>query len=216
MVGGSSPSGPAIYHSSYTLLSSPTTPQIILASSSRYRREILQRLGLVFRSQSPNIDESLLTDEAPENLVDRLSREKALAIANTIDSGLVIGSDQVCVLQSSILGKPKDHDDAVEQLRRASGQIAKLYTGVAVVNAATGNAQSAVIEVDVAYRTLTDDTITRYLEKDQPYDCCGSLKVESLGITLLDYIRSDDPNAITGFPVIRLCTMLRNEGVSLP
>lgn len=177
---------------------------------------MLERLGLEFRCQSPDIDESALPGESPDDLVRRLSQAKAAAVAGGLAEGLVIGSDQVAVLGGRIIGKPADHGDAVRQLRAASGARTMLHCGVALLNAATGRMQSAVEHVEVECRVLAEEEIERYLARDVPYDCCGSLKVEGMGISLIHRIRSDDPNAITGLPVIRLLGMLRTEGLSLP
>lgn len=189
---------------------------IILASSSPYRRAVLERLGLEFRCQSPEIDETTIPGEAPGDLVHRLSQAKAAAVGGGLAEGLVIGSDQVAVLGDRIIGKPADHGDAVRQLRAASGARTILHCGVALLNAATGRIQSAVERVEVECRELAEEEIERYLARDVPYDCCGSLKVEGMGIALIRRIRSDDPNAITGLPVIRLLGMLRAEGLALP
>ena len=189
---------------------------IILASSSPYRRAVLERLGLEFRCQSPEIDETALPDETPDDLVRRLSLAKAIEVAEGVAEGLVIGSDQVAVLGDRIIGKPADHGDAVRQLRAASGARTMLHCGVALLNAATGRMQSAVEHVEVECRVLAEEEIERYLARDVPYDCCGSLKVEGMGISLIHRIRSDDPNAITGLPVIRLLGMLRAEGLAIP
>jgi len=145
-----------------------------------------------------------------------LAVDKARAVADTLEHGLVIGCDQVCELNNCILGKPKDHAHAVEQLTNASGRKAILYNGLAVTNAGTGETRSDIVTVRVAYRELGSEEIERYLIADQPYNCCGSLKVESLGISLLSSIESDDPNAITGMPVIALLTILRQFGATLP
>ena len=192
------------------------SPPIILASSSPYRKQILERIGLKFSCQSPDIDESALPNENAQSLVERLSQQKALAVAANYNKGLFIGSDQVSVQDGQIIGKPLNHQDAVSQLRAASGKTALLYTGIALVNAETHDLQSTVVTVEVECRELTDEEIERYLIQDKPYDCCGSLKVESLGITLLKRIRSDDPNAITGIPIIQLANFLRNQGVQIP
>ena len=197
-------------------MSSTSLPEIILASSSPYRREILERLGLSFRSVSPEIDESAIAGESPKQLVERLAIAKAQAIAGNLANALVIGSDQVSEQAGEILGKPKDHADAISQLRAASGSVACLYSGIAVINSDSGVIQSGVAEVEVECRDLSDDEIERYLAADKPYNCCGSLKVEGRGISLLKSIRSDDPNAITGMPVILMLQMLRLEGVVIP
>ncbi len=145
-----------------------------------------------------------------------MSVTKARAVAADYSSALVIGSDQVAEQDGMIVGKPGNHANAVKQLRAASGSVATLYCGVALINAATGQVRSDVVRVEVECRELDDKEIERYLLADKPYHCCGSLKVESLGITLLKKIESDDPNAITGLPVIRLLEMLRQEGVTIP
>ncbi|MBX2867516.1 MAG: Maf family nucleotide pyrophosphatase [Acidiferrobacterales bacterium] len=191
-------------------------PQLILASSSPYRRDILVRLGLSFESVSPDIDESRLPNESAQALVQRLATSKAQKVASELSEGLVIGSDQVCELGDQILGKPRDHKNAIEQLRMASGREAFLYNGIAVIDARTHQVLSKLVVVRVVYRKLDDQEIERYLRTDQPYDCCGSLKVESLGISLLSAIESDDPNAITGMPVIALLSLLRQFGAILP
>ncbi len=191
-------------------------PTLVLASSSPYRKEILERIGLSFQVKSPNIDEARINGESATELVERLAIAKASAIADTHNHGLVIGSDQVCELNDEILGKPKDHADGVRQLSKASGQRATLYNGLAVIDAETGRTRSTVVAVSVVYRDLQLAEIERYLKADQPYQCCGSLKVESLGISLLSSIESDDPNAITGMPVIALLSMLRSFGLAVP
>lgn len=190
--------------------------QIVLASSSRYRRSLLERLEIDFLSDAPNIDESSEPGESAEALVRRLAESKARAIAERHPDSLIIGSDQVAALGNDIVSKPRDHEDAVSQLRAASGQCSTLYCGIAVLNTGKGSMQSTVERVEVECRELSDGEIERYLAADRPYDCCGSLKVEGLGISLLKRITSDDPNAITGLPVIRLLEMLRTEGVGLP
>ncbi len=191
-------------------------PAIVLASSSPYRREILERLGLGFDWESPEFDETPLPGESPRDLVRRLAEGKAAAVGKNHPSALVIGADQVAVLKGEVIGKPADHADAVRQLRAASGDSTTLFCGVAVLNTASGRMRTAVETVEVRCREIADAEIERYLATDRPYDCCGSLKVEGLGIALLASIRSDDPNAITGLPVIRLLELLRGEGVALP
>ncbi len=191
-------------------------PPIVLASSSPYRRAILERLGLEFFHCAPNIDESYRRAEPPDDLVRRLSIAKASAVAGLYPRSLVIGADQLAVLDGQIMGKPANHMEAIYQLRSASGSCMTLHCGIAVLNTATEQVQSGVEHVDVEYRTLTTSEIYRYLAVDQPYDCCGSLKAEGLGISLLHRIRSNDPHAITGLPALRLLSMLRNEGIAIP
>jgi len=198
------------------LLMEQSPPKVVLASSSPYRKEVLARFGLAFQVQSPDIDETRLDGESATALVERLSIAKARTIADTLNHGLVIGSDQVCVLGDQILGKPRDHSDAVQQLTNASGREALLHNGLAVIDAESGKTLSKIVSVRVVYRELQLAEIERYLKADQPYQCCGSLKVESLGIALLSSIESDDPNAITGMPVIALLSMLREFGAVIP
>ncbi len=200
---------------SHSTPSDPVAIPLILASSSVYRREILERIGLNFTVHASEIDESLVKDETPVQAVERLADKKARTVGALYDKGLIIGSDQLSEQDGRIIGKPRDHEDAVAQLRAASGSTAILHSGIAVFNAASGRMQSDVVQVEVECRELSDEEINRYLERDQPYNSCGSLKVESLGIALLKSIRSDDPNAITGLPVIRLLEMLKNEGIAV-
>ncbi len=200
---------------SNSIPSGPVEAPLILASSSVYRREILQRIGLNFTVHAPEIDESLAARETPVQAVERLAAAKARTVGASYGKGLIIGSDQLSEQDGRIIGKPRDHEDAVAQLRAASGSTAILHSGIAVFNATSGHMQSDVVQVEVECREFSDAEIYRYLERDRPYNCCGSLKVESLGIALLKTVRSDDPNAITGLPVIRLLEMLRNEGYSV-
>jgi len=187
--------------------------KLILGSSSPYRRELLERLKLPFEVISPEIDETPLPDEAPEALVERLSIAKAQVIADKTPGSLVIGSDQVAVHDNSIVGKPHDHDHAIQQLREASGKTITLYTGLALINADTGNVQSEVIPYKVVFRQLTDEIIEHYLRKEQPYKCAGSVKSEGLGIALLERFEGEDPNTLIGLPLIRLIRMLEQESV---
>lgn len=192
-----------------------TTPKIILASSSPFRRELLARLEIPFECISPDIDESANVGETPQHLVERLSVEKAKAIANNQPNALVIGSDQVAVHGDNIVGKPRDHEHAVEQLREASGQAITLFTGLALINSDSGNIQSEVVPYSVVFRELSNDMIESYLKKEQPYNCAGSLKSEGLGIALLERFIGDDPSTLIGLPLIRLVRMLELESVKL-
>ncbi len=189
--------------------------KLILASSSPYRKELLSRLGLPFSAISPHIDETPLPGEPPEHLVARLAVAKAQAIADRHPHALVVGSDQVAVHRGSIVGKPGDHDRAVAQLRAASGQSVTLYTGLALVDADSGRTQSEVVPFRVIFRKLNDDQIERYLRKEQPYNCAGSVKSEGLGIALLERFEGEDPNTLIGLPLIRLVAMLEKEGVDV-
>jgi len=190
--------------------------KLVLGSTSPFRREILQRLGLPFETAAPNVDETQLPDESPEELVKRLSVAKAQAVASQFPDALIIGSDQVAVIDDDILGKPGNHDRAVEQLRRASGRSVKFYTGLCLYNSGTNQYQLDVVPFEVVFRKLTDQQIERYLQREQPYNCAGSFKSEALGITLFEAMRGDDPAALIGLPLIRLTSMLAEEGVELP
>lgn len=188
---------------------------VILASTSRYRRELLTRLRLPFEVQSPEVDETPLPGETPHALAIRLALEKADAVAARFPGAVVIGSDQVADLGGEALGKPGDHQRATAQLRRMRGQTLIFQTAVAVVCRATGFVQRDIAPVRVVFRDLSDAAIEQYLLAEQPYDCAGSAKSEGLGIALLDAINSDDPTALVGLPLIRTCRMLRAAGVEL-
>mgnify|MGYP003576663964 CR=1 FL=1 len=188
---------------------------LILASTSRYRRELLERLRLPFEVHAPGVDESPMPDESPRQLAERLALAKAEAVASQFPKAIVIGSDQVADLHGVGLGKPGDHEKAVEQLRRMRGQTLIFQTAVAVVCQETEFRQRAIAPVRVVFRDLSDAAIERYLRAEQPYDCAGSAKSEGLGIALLDAIESDDPTALVGLPLIRTCRMLRAAGMEL-
>ena len=188
----------------------------VLGSTSRYRRELLQRLGLPFTVAAPDVDETPLQGEAPRALALRLALAKAHAVAAQHPDAVVIGSDQVADLHGQPLGKPGTHERASAQLQRMSGETVIFQTAVAVVCAATGFEQVGLAPVEVRFRTLTGDEIERYLHAEQPYDCAGSAKSEGLGISLLEAILSDDPTALVGLPLIRTCRMLRAAGLTLP
>ncbi|MFY9513724.1 MAG: Maf family nucleotide pyrophosphatase [Rubrivivax sp.] len=188
-------------------------PPLILGSTSRYRRELLQRLRLPFEVLSPQVDETPLPGEAPAALALRLALAKAQAVAAQRPDAVVIGSDQVADLAGEAIGKPGNHERAVAQLRRMRGQAVVFQTGVAVVRAATGFAQVLLAPVKVCFRHLSDDEIENYLRLEAPYDCAGSAKSETLGIALLDAIESDDPTALVGLPLIRTCQLLRAAGL---
>jgi septum formation protein len=188
---------------------------LILASTSRYRRELLARLLLPFEVHPPDVDETPLPDESPSALAERLAVEKAVAVARRFPEAVVIGSDQVADLSGEPLGKPGDHARATAQLRRMRGQTLVFQTAVAVVCRATGFSQCELAPVRVVFRNLSDAAIERYLLAEQPYDCAGSAKSEGLGIALLDTIDSDDPTALVGLPLIRTANMLRAAGIDL-
>jgi septum formation protein len=190
-------------------------PRLILASSSPFRRELLERLRIPFEVMPPELDETPRPGETPQKLTERLAIAKAKKIAETERDALVIGSDQVAVYNGVIVGKPHSHDRAVEQLRAASGRTVTLYTGLALVNSTSGRAQCEVIPYRVTFRPLSDALIESYLRKEQPYACAGSVKSEGLGIALLEKFEGDDPNTLIGLPLIRLVRMLENEGVKV-
>lgn len=188
-------------------------PALILGSTSRYRRELLERLRLPFTVQAPDVDETPLANEAPAATAARLALAKAEAVARLHPECVVIGSDQVADLDGVAIGKPGHHARAVEQLRTMSGRTVMFHTAVAVVCLARGYAAQALVPVKVRVRQLADDEIEHYLHAEQPYDCAGSAKAETLGIALLDAIESDDPTALIGLPLIRTCAMLRAAGL---
>jgi septum formation protein len=187
--------------------------KLILASSSPYRRELLARLKIPFTALSPDIDESARPNETPPQLVGRLAAEKARKIATAHPDALVIGSDQVAVYDGVVVGKPRDHAEAMIQLKRASGKSVVLYTGLVLLNAKTGGMQAEVIPYHIQFRSLSDAQIDNYLRAEQPYNCAGSVKSEGLGIALLEKFEGDDPNTLIGLPLIRLVAMLEQEGV---
>lgn len=189
---------------------------LILASSSSYRRQLLSQLNLAFDCVNPQIDETAKPNETAELLVARLAQEKAKAVAKSHPAHLIIGSDQVAVLNSAIMTKPGNHDSAIAQLQRCSGETVTFYTGLALLNSNTGRLQCCVEPFSVYFRTLDAATIERYLFAEKPYDCAGSFKIEGLGITLFDKLDGDDPNSLIGLPLIQLTSMLAKEGVLRP
>jgi septum formation protein len=188
---------------------------LVLGSTSRYRRELLQRLGLPFEVAAPDVDETPHPGESPTHLAQRLALAKARAVAERFPQAVVIGSDQVADLNGQPLGKPGTHERAVEQLRAMSGQVVVFQTALAVVCQASGFEARDLAEVRVQFRRLSDDAIEAYLRAEQPYDCAGSAKSEGLGIALLEAIANDDPTALVGLPLIRTCQLLRQAGLPL-
>lgn len=176
---------------------------------------LLERLGLPFEVDSPEIDESRRPGESPQGYVERLAVDKARAVAARHPEALMIGSDQAAVHDDAIVGKPVDHADAVRQLLHASGNTITLFTGLALLNSGTHRLQSDVIPYTVHFRDIDRGTIERYLQREQPYGCAGSLRAEGLGIALLKRFEGDDPNALIGLPLIRLVDMLQDEGVEI-
>lgn len=186
---------------------------LVLASSSPFRREILDKLNLNYECLSPDIDETPLTEEPAQQLVERLAINKAKAVASSYPDALIIGSDQVAVCDNTILGKPHTHENATQQLLNASGKNVTFYTGLALLNSATGTVQSEVVPFHVHFRTLTPEMIENYLKAEQPYNCAGSFKSEGLGIALFEKLEGEDPNTLIGLPLIRLIRMLENAGM---
>ncbi|WP_314926229.1 nucleoside triphosphate pyrophosphatase [Aeromonas piscicola] len=190
--------------------------QLILASTSRYRKALLEKLALPFECAAPEVDESPLPDESAEALVARLALAKASAIANQCDQGLIIGSDQVCVCDGRILGKPGTVEKAVAQLMSAQGRSVTFYTGLCVLDAASGRTEQLVEPFTVHFRTLDEAALRRYVEAELPLDCAGSFKCEGMGIVLFKGLEGRDPNALIGLPLIGLIELLARHGIALP
>lgn len=198
-----------------TTVSAPSSRPLILGSTSRYRHELLSRLGVPFEAVAPDVDETPRPGENPADLALRLAIAKARDVARRHPQSVVIGSDQVADLAGEPLGKPGTHERAVAQLRRMRGQTVVFQTALAVVCEATGFEHSDIAAVRVVFRDLSDDEIEHYLRAEQPYDCAGSAKSEGLGIALLERIDNDDPTALVGLPLIRTCRLIRAAGVKL-
>ena len=191
------------------------TQNLILASSSIYRRELLTHLQIPFTCISPDIDESPLYNELPQQTALRLAQEKAKRVGATHTDALIIGCDQVATLDNQQLGKPLNHDNATRQLRMMRGREVTFHSALCLYNTNTGNMQSEVIPYVVKFRNLTDAQIESYLLKEQPYHCAGSAKSEGLGIAIIEKMIGEDPNALIGLPMIALVTMLQNEGLAV-
>ena len=190
-------------------------PSLVLASTSPYRKTLLARLGQPFATVAPGVDERPRDHEPPEQLVRRLAQAKAQAASAAFPDALIIGSDQVAVLEGEILGKPGDHEHAVRQLHRASGRTVDFFTGLCLLNSRTGAVQCDVVPFRVVFRALSAQQIEDYLRREQPYNCAGSFKSEGLGIALFERLQGDDPTALMGLPLIRLSRMLEQEGVKV-
>ena len=190
--------------------------KLILASSSKYRRMLLQRLGIPFDCLPPEIDESPLPGESPLDLVTRLANRKAETVSRKNTQAIVIGSDQMAVFNGQIVGKPGSYEAALEQLTGFSGQLVEFLTAVSVQSRHIQFSEEHTDSTKVRFRTLQRDEIERYLQKEKPFDCAGAFKAESLGITLFESIISDDPTALVGLPLIRTAAMLRRAGLKLP
>ncbi len=194
-------------------MSETTCRKLILGSTSRYRRQLLERLRLEFEVAAPEVDETPWPSETPKQTACRLAMAKASAVAKRFPACVVIGSDQVAELEGQAIGKPGNHNRAVSQLRQMRGQTVIFQTAVAVVCQETGFAELDLAQIKVKFRQLTDAEIETYLQAEQPYDCAGSAKSEGLGIALLESIDNDDPTALVGLPLIRTCRMIQSAGI---
>lgn len=190
-------------------------PQIVLASTSKYRRELLARLGLPFEVAAPEVDETALPNEAPEDTARRLAEAKARAVAPRYPQAIVIGSDQVAVLEGRTLGKPGNHANALRQLKAMRAKEVVFHTALCVYNAADARIETRVVPYRVRLRDYSDAQIERYLQREQAYDCAGSARVEGLGIALIAEMHGADPNALIGLPLIALTEMLAAQGVQV-
>jgi len=188
---------------------------LILASSSPSRKLLLSKLDLAYTAILPDVDVQVLEGEKPRAHVIRLAKAKALKVAADSAPALVIGCDSVCVLAGEIVSKPETHQEAVRQLKAASGTVVYFYSGLVLYNALTRKLQKKVIKTAVHFKTLSDKTIERYLKKDQPYNCAGSIKAEGLGIILVEKMQADDPNSLIGLPLLALVEMLEHEGIEI-
>ena len=190
--------------------------KIILASSSPYRKELLKRLDITFTTVSPDVNERYFQDELISDYVLRLAKTKAESIVSKNDNSLIIAADQALQCDKKILGKPGNYNKAKEQLIFMSNRSLTFYTGLCLINTETKIIEEDVVSFRVDFRKLTESEIKNYLVKEKPYDCAGSFKSEKLGISLLKKMNGDDPTALIGLPLIRLCKMLRNQGVNIP
>lgn len=189
--------------------------QIILASTSVFRRELLTRLGLPFEVAKPDVDETPLYGERPEETALRLSEIKAREVVAQYPDALIIGSDQVAYLDALVFGKPGSHENAVKQLQVMRGRSVNFFTGLCLLNAKTGKAHLRGVPTRVTFRNLSDNEIENYLRKEQPYNCAGSAKSEGLGIAMIAKMEGDDPNALIGLPLIALCDLLKIENINV-
>lgn len=189
--------------------------RLVLASTSPYRRALLDRLGLPFVVASPGVNETPSPGEAPDALAMRLARAKAAAVAGSHPDSLIIGSDQVALLDGEILGKPGNHANAVAQLRRLSGRTARFLTALCVHDSTSGRSLSRLVPYEVTFRPMGEQTIENYLRREQPYDCAASAKAEALGIALIARMSGDDPNALIGLPLIALIDLLGEHGFTV-
>lgn len=193
-----------------------TSPSLVLASTSPFRRALLEKLGVAFTTCAPEVDESALAGESAPDLVSRLALAKARAVARRFPDSLIVGSDQVACIDGEILGKPGSRGNAVDQLQRASGRVVTFYTGLSLLNSAIDRQQTLCEPFRVHFRRLESGEIERYLDAEEPYNCAGSFKSEGLGIALFERLEGEDPNTLIGLPLIRLVQMLAAEGIRVP
>nr|VFK39251.1 MAG: MAF protein [Candidatus Kentron sp. TC]VFK52128.1 MAG: MAF protein [Candidatus Kentron sp. TC]VFK55040.1 MAG: MAF protein [Candidatus Kentron sp. TC] len=190
-------------------------PRVILASTSVYRRNLLSRLNIPFETESPTTDERPLPEESPEQLVHRLSAAKAQSIQSDYSNALIIGSDQVAVLDGDILGKPGSQAANIRQLSRAAGRRVTFLTGLCLLNTRTFRSETDIVPFSVVFRRLTPEQIENYVHRERPFDCAGGFKSERLGVALFERMEGEDPTALVGLPLIRLVTMLQRQGVDI-
>jgi len=190
-----------------------TCRQLVLASTSPFRRELLSRFGIPFETANPQTDESPLPEEDPVTTALRLSEAKARAVAHVFPDALIIGSDQVAVLDGQVFGKPGTHEKAIDQLKIMRGKTVNFFTGLCLLDSKTGEAHVRGIPTLVTFRDLTDEEIENYLIRERPYNCAGSAKSEGLGIAVIARMQGDDPNALIGLPLIALCDLLADAGL---
>lgn len=190
--------------------------KLVLGSTSPFRKELLKKLHLPFDTDSPNIDESAIANESPEQLVKRLAEQKARALAENHPDSLIIGSDQVACIEQQILGKPGNREKAIEQLSFASGKAVVFYTGLCVLDTTSNQAEVICEPFTVTFRHLEKQQIENYLDKEEPYNCAGSFKSEGYGITLFESLKGNDPNSLIGLPLIQLVRMLAKHDIVLP
>ncbi len=194
----------------------PAPAELVLASTSPYRRELLERLKIPFKIAAPEVDEAPLVGEKPPALALRLACRKAEAVRHAWPDALIIGSDQVAVVGNTIIGKPGDFTNAASQLKRMRGERVRFHTAVCLLNSRSALQQTALVTIIVHMREYSDEQIERYVLSDTPFDCAGSARIEGLGIAMVEKLEGDDPTALIGLPLIALCKMLRNEGFELP
>ena len=187
--------------------------KLVLASSSPFRKALLEKLQLPFETDSPDVDEAPVENESIETMVCRLAELKAVALAGKYPEALIIGSDQSAALNGNILDKPGSYEVAFQQLRAASGQAVTFYTGLCLHNSKTGESETLCEPFVVKFRDLSDSEIENYLKREQPYNCAGSFKSEALGISLFESLQGKDPNTLIGLPLIELCRMLKSNGM---